>query len=516
MSEDTCAYLVAIKGSQPSLWRLGFYGKSTSNFRDGATKVWENAFEVAKSNIRWCAFQTVSTPTVQIVAGQSGSGLEGRSFGLSFALAIFARGTGARLPLDFVASAELCSDGALKGVEGLDNKMYIASRQPGVKFFFVAKDDESTAKDSARGMEVLAFETFDQVLDFLRLSPDVKSPVRGRALLTSLTHRSLGDRAGQKDFKGIRSAYDLMREQSWLTADDSFVLDVCLRVAKRHDDVSKGPPPDPAGMDLLALQTTLDGLAQPLRSIVLRNLLREAYDVGLPRFEDLRPHVLPLVRTNNDAFPDEIALSSAFSQCLWLSGDVAGGFQLATQCIEAWSQRQTPEQASYALTTIFQCAWLDPSLLEEAESIYQTHHVSGLSSAIYCQLARARAHGLQNSEEGLRILEETKITLDSLAPKTHPRGSRAYFYLRISHQRLSRYFGSTTPINRPFQDRVIEDALHTLDQIHTLLVNGEADSAEELARRYFLETPGIRQAILLNAHHPHEHFAPFILRAFPY
>lgn len=492
------AYLVAVR-QQPSLWRLGFHGKRQAYLHDGAQNVWKYALGIVERLPEWYAFREIPAPTLQHLNGAQTYGLDGESFGLSFALAAWAQGGGVTLPEDFVATAQLHQDGSLSGVKGLREKLWIAEKQPGVTRFFVAAEDERDARRLAQRINVVGFHTLQDVIDYLGLKPAVESEASGRVLLLSLINEALGSglNRSQAKLKALERAAALLLAQPWLNARDRLVADTCLRASLRHADIEHGDPPV---IEMGPLEDALAQIPQPLRAVLLSHLLRESFDIGAPTFEQLRPLVAPRVKTGLDAFPAEIQMASAYSQCLWMAGEVTDAFELGRACIEAWHVRQTPQDASYAVTHVFQCAWLEPALLPEAERIYQAYRDP--FGSLFYELARARAFGLQDSQKGIQLLEE-------IAGHVPGRG-----YLRLGWQRLARQFGMEVPMERPEEPSKVEAAFLKLDEIRERLASGQ--DAEEAARHYFLESPGVRQAILLNRFYQPEQFAPFILKAFPY
>lgn len=501
---ETTVYLLTVRNQQPALWRLGFHGKNEASFQGSAQIVWERARLVVEKHSQWVAFRGVPAPVVQHINGCVTQGLDGESFGLSFALAIYAQAAGIALPLDFVASAQIKENGVLDGVDGLAAKIFIAEKQPGVTRLFVASKDQKIARKFSKRLEIVGFETFNEVIEYLGLVPPVEMEATGRALLLSLIGAALGTPSGRTPGKllALERGAELILSQSWLSSEDRFVADACRRASRRHLDILHGPP---ELLDVAPLKAAMERIPQPLKATLLSNLLRESYDTGLPTFNDIRPIISPLLKTGLDAFPGEIQLASAFSQCLWISGEVAEAFELGESCIGAWKVRQTPQDASYALTHVFQCAWLIPELLARAEQLYQANHIHNPFASIYYELARARAYGFRNPEDGRRILEDIQ-----------PQLSLHWRYLRMSWQRLARQFGMDVEMEQPQEPIKIEAALLKLDQIQALRNKGNEQEAEHEARHYFLESPGVRQAILLNHYHQPTHFAPFILTAFPY
>lgn len=495
-------YLVAVRNGQPSLWKLGFGGQMDAAFQTVATQAWECAKHVVENHTEWPAFRSIAGPSVQHLSGCQSRGLDGESFGLSFALAIWAQSSGAELPCDFVASATLAEDGILGSVERLDAKIAIAENEPSIQRIFVSSRDKKAAKRRVKRLEVVAVDHLDQVLELLGLKPPVQSAEKGRELLLSLISEALGSGVyrPQEKLKALERAAELLLAQPWLDARDRLVADTCLRASQRHADIEHGAPPV---IEMGPLEEALAQVPQPLRAVLLSHLLRESFDNGAPSFEQLRPLVATRVRTGLDAFPAEIQMASSYSQCLWMAGEVTEAFELGRACIAAWQVRQTPQKASYALTHIFQCAWLEPRLLPEAERIYQAHSVFDPNGSLFYDLARARAYGLQDAQKGIELLKEMRERAASSAP-----------YLRMSWQRLARQFGMDVPMERPEEPLKVQAAFLKLDQIRKSLVDGQ--DAEQEARGYFLESPGVRQAILLNQYHQPQQFAPFILKAFPY
>jgi len=503
MNQST-VYLVAVRNEQPSLWRLGFHEEKDAVFQETAQTAWKRALSLVEKHPRWCAVRDIPAPSTQHLNGHGAAGLGGESFGLSFALAVYAQGAGIALPQDFVASAQLKEDGTLEGVESLREKIFIAQKQVEIRRFFVAAKDLKIARTYAKHLEVVGFETFDEVIEYLGLNPPVETKESGRALLLSLIGEALRSSPGRtpERLRALASAAELILMQSWLSPEDRFVADTCRRASLRHQDIDHGAP-DP--LDIVPLKDALARIPQPRKSVLLSHLLRESYDTGSPTLSDLRPIVGPMLKTDLDAFPRQIQLTSAFSQCLWMSGEVTEAFELGRACVEAWQLRQTPQDASYALTLVFQCAWLIPELLEPAEELYQDNRVHNPSASIYYDLARARAHAFQNPESGIRMLEEIQ-----------PQLPLHWRYLRMSWQRLARQFGMEVEMEQPPKPIKIEAALLKLDQVQALIRDGHEVEAETTARSYFLESPGVRQAILLNQNHRPSKFARFIVNAFPY
>lgn len=152
--------LVATSGTgRASLWSYGLEAQGSHGgvpFQGNASAARIMAVDVVTRGLPALTALLVERRQQEWVArliAKSGAGmdqaLDGPSFGLSFALATVGQLLGQAVPSNLVASASLASDGTLRPVGGLDEKVRVLSETArGVRVLLVAEEDEQGAKEA--------------------------------------------------------------------------------------------------------------------------------------------------------------------------------------------------------------------------------------------------------------------------------------------------------------------------------------------------------------------------------
>jgi hypothetical protein len=323
--------------------------------------------------------------------------LRGRSFGLSFILAMASRIVAQALPEGIVASAAVDADGRLAAVEGLAEKIAaIEECAPRLRQFLVSSAQVDEAKHCANRLEIVpvatAAEAVEIVLgkalrDFITRCGDdadfraelvdsfFRLAILGRGAAIDWTPIECGARAA------LASWQDLSRVERWK-------LDIAEAVAARHED-NRGYFPLPEA-------DVLSALSPPLRSILVAHLVQQSADTGEPAAEVARRYADPELVPMGACFTPQLKVWGATARLDAVSGRPEEALALQEQLACALFARLEYEEISYQLSEWYRLAGAlgDSAAFGRATDMHRRVERLGglgLAGSAYVDLFRASA-----------------------------------------------------------------------------------------------------------------------------
>jgi hypothetical protein len=314
--------------------------------------------------------------------------IDGRSFGLSFLLALGSEALDIPLPVNVVASAELEANGRLLPVASLESKLEaVAEIAPKVTLVLVAKDQPPISDTFCirfPHLHVLRVNTAqDAILTVFGDAPAEWIRAHADAHSRDLFVASLLRSALEVDYTTTdwspfnRAAEFALQEWDGLSFSERetlrFVAAVFLR---RH---GSGAPRDPLGTPR---DTWLEEFPEPTRLAIIRKLVLQSAMTGDPvpaEIEAVARGRLARIGDSTNAHRSHLRLQAALGRLLAVTGRPNEGLELQEKVVAAFFARFRYEDASEALTECFQLAagLEDVSAFGRAEQSYLTMQAFG-------------------------------------------------------------------------------------------------------------------------------------------
>lgn len=277
--------------------------------------------------------------------------LDGRSFGLAFALALISKLLEAPIPLRFMASADVDEMGHIRAVDGLEEKLEVIwNYAPRVEVLLVAKEQEDNAREYADGrLEVKGVATLTEAVDlvFDDLPRQLVEAGEGEAerdeLVEEIFRLCLLRRDSIVDWSPVGRAARLARE-GWdgLSESDTQKLAIAEAVARRHQDNS--------GQLELPSQSWIDELPQPQRVEVVAHIVQQATDTGTLVAGDALEFGRRYLVRGVDAFGPHLKLLGALGRLYFVMGELEQALEMQKEAIGEWIRRRRSDEISYPLS----------------------------------------------------------------------------------------------------------------------------------------------------------------------
>lgn len=412
-----------------SLWLLDLStdasGGEAFEFLAEAKEAWRDAVSAVSRSVPvlWKPLsdqverELVATPGAQAT---DQLGLDGRSYGLSFGLALVSKLLDRPMPCRWTATAQMNHRGELQGVDGLKVKIdTIWGYAPGVNTLLVAQEQEEEAKDyvGGRPLEVKGVKTLteavDEVFDDLpaKLVEAGERPEQRRELIEKVFHLCLSRRDGVVDWTPVGRAAHLMR-QRWRGLSPELVQKLTLAeaVARRHQ-ANEGEVELPS-------RQWIDELPNPQRLEVVAQLVQQSTDTGMPAEEEALEFGQAYLVDGADAFGPHIKLRGALGRLCFILGDVEGALEMQREAVQQWIGRRQGDEISYPLSYAYMVAGAlgDKEQLEslrEAERHWRSLAGAEPAGEDYVLAFRGRAEALcgrwERALETLGVLEDRVI-----------------------------------------------------------------------------------------------------------
>lgn len=417
------ALLVAVDphDSSASLWALeiGCASKiSDADLSSDAVDAWTDAATALPRSLPflWRPVQTAYAATRCIrhlgtlcftrQIGVRPRELCGRSFGLSFVLAMASHILGQPLPDDVAASAAVDADGRSGPVDGLPQKIAaVEAYAPRVRRFFVHASQVTEAEAATDRLRIIPVSSAAQAVDDL-LGEALRSfvvrvgdePEQRAEMVESFFRLTMLGRGAAIDWspveRGARAAL-----QSWrdLDSSDRWKLGVAEAVAARHErNHGEFPLPDPS---------TLGRLARPLRLAVVTHLVQQGADTGTPPASVARQYAHSEIVPIEECFLPQLKLLGALARLDAVNGQPERALALQEQIALALLDRLEYSEVSYQLSEWYRLAGAlsDHAAFARATDVHRrVDRLGGLgfTGSPYCRLARARAQVCLELTEG--------------------------------------------------------------------------------------------------------------------
>ena len=365
------ALVVAVRGDAGEVWGIDV-GHAPSGevgeFVQDAISAWEDAVCALPRNlpVLWTssAGYTARPPRASSVHAHNRSGhatLAGRSFGLTFALALASKLVGVALPVDVIATATVSDSGVLGRVDGLRAKLEaVLSVAPRIRRVLVAREQQEEAialvtELGARDLLVVrGYERLGQAYDacFPSLARHLVERGRDEArrveIVDAFFRLTLIDRHYVSSWRPIATAAGLAAE-SWrdsLTKDQMQRLAFARAVAKRHYEE--------AGELFLPDAAWLESFSPPLRIKLLAHVVQQAASTGSPdpvKLVELAERYLP---DASDRFAPHLELLGALGRLkATVFGDLLGALELQHQACQGWAAMFDYGQMTYPLSAMY-------------------------------------------------------------------------------------------------------------------------------------------------------------------
>lgn len=448
--------LVAVDASGPSLWlpldEAAEPPAALPNaiFGREAKSAWKDSVVGLQRSLPllWESLSRASTPPERAVrigaVPVPGSAphievLEGRSFGLSFLLALASRVLSLPLPADLIASAAVAVDGRLLGVGALEQKVRVLQEfAPRIGRILVATEDLETARNAVAGtsIEVVSLGHASKVFDLVFGAKLVDSlvdaggdPTRRSLIVESFFRLAMGGRGQLLDWKPVERAASLaLKRWTELGREERIRLELARDVSARHEG-SHEPASMPAA-------EWIESLPLPLRQQLAASLVQHSADTGGPVPREIERFARTLLGpTTRNAHLPELRLRGALGRLLAVTGRLVEALGLQREAALAFLDLLHPEDVSYPLAEWYRLA----GVLSERDSLLEADRVRrrvlqlggfGLWGDPYVDLARSKALVLLGYDDGEFPAERLrKIAADSSIP-SHVRWSGARWHAR--------------------------------------------------------------------------------------
>lgn len=428
--------LVAVKHDQGELWVLPHNEapehRREGTFLGGAEQVWRDAECALPRNLpllwRSVRAETNHIPRARWIhrspdrAGLNPS-LEGRSFGLAFALAIASRLINIPVPADLVASADLDERGSLGRVEGLEAKLeVVASLALHVRRFIVAHEQHEEALEivQRRGWDHLEIRSYKRLGEALadifeglpehleRLGEFEEDRV---ALVNSFFRLALGERDASIDWSPVAQAAHHALE-SWrpsLSETNQRKLEFAKAVAYRHCENEGGLP--------VPMREWMRGFPNPTQIEIMAHVTQQAADTGSPDPVKVLEMANEDIPSLGESFPPHLKLLGARGRLYYSAfGDIERSLKDQFAAIDGWRRLWQFGPISYPLSYAYMLIGV---LAAEGESVGDRYERANeleaelnrggtaCRSNPYVRLGRGRALvEMRRFQEAREVLEE--------------------------------------------------------------------------------------------------------------
>ncbi len=366
--------LIAVGRGDVSLWVFSVddrnpFGNEGRHFIEQAQEAWKDVLAALPRHLPviWTSLshrRSLHRQALEIEARHDGGAtespsfpvaLDGRSFGLSFGLALTSDLLGVCVPDDLAASAAVNAMGEVLPVDAIGRKVRaLREMAPRVRRILVAPDNAQEAREASKGsMEVIPVDRFDQALalvfgsDIWRLVENrFNSPGERRAIVDGLFRLAMHDSLGLSTWEPVRNmAGRALEVWTSISATQRWKLQCAQAIASRHlgrEDVLLSVP---RGDMLRSVPVTV-------RLAYIAHWVQQAADTGCAdRAEVLRVTRRCLVR-GREAHPDHLRVLGALARYEAVAGDPVEAIALAREAATGWTSRFLDDQSAHPL-----CLW---------------------------------------------------------------------------------------------------------------------------------------------------------------
>jgi len=361
--------------------------------------LWSSVLEARDTELS--AFEVIS----KIRGGSAGvaclpAAIEGRSFGVSFLLALASKVLGQELPADLVASAAIDSHGRVSPVDEIRDKVsLVLQRAPRIECFLVHSDNEKEATTAALGsrLRIVPIETGIEAIE-AAFGNDLREKLvalgnnanRRAELVEAFFRLALSGRSQVIDWTPVEQAAALALD-AWcdLDADQQQRLEFARAVASRNER-NDGDLKMPDG----AWRARLPA---PIRIRVLANLAEQAAETGSPEPAEVEAAAAEYLEvTQHEAFIPHLELRAAVGRLLSVTGRLESALRQVHQSTAGLVERDAFQVATRPLADMFRIAGLlsEPEAFAAAEELrddIRAHVALEWSESSHVDLSRARA-----------------------------------------------------------------------------------------------------------------------------
>ncbi|MFW6053405.1 MAG: S16 family serine protease [Persicimonas sp.] len=337
--------------------------------------------------------------------------LNGRSFGLSFVLAILSLAWETPVKVDVAATGVVDGNGRVGDVDGLDAKLIaVWNWAPRVRRILVPQGQVKEARRSVASLgdppEIIGVSRAKEAIELTFPSLDGLMDEVGdrQRWVDSVFRLALGRRDELPRWEPVSNAVRRAEEQwfggeSSLSEDSRLRLRVAGAIARRHDGGR-------AELEC-APEAWVDALLRPYRLRYLANLVQQAANCGSPSPERVLELVDERHAEGKDATAEDLKLTGALGRLHYRLGDFDEAFEFERSAAAQWAMRGVFEEVSYPLSF----SYLLSGVLESGARFDELSTLYGqwvsdprvrIGDLAFVELARGRARAMLGEFEDAR------------------------------------------------------------------------------------------------------------------